>query len=534
MNRLKTLIAILLLCAACTALYGRSVSGAYAFFSDALRNEGVVADVMLGDITYHVADGAVARDGSAVRGYTALRALELAYVHTLSERQPVLGLAGSDPTGIERQLAYLRAHVAQLAQLQASPIEAARVSEDLYPFDFLESLASLERARQAFIADGSDRTLLAYEQKLAQALDAGERGAAAFARGYRSEIEEETFRIPGIAGTITASSTNAFLASIPYMLGGARAEARARYQCARGAVSACPPLSRLALPAPERLAPADTAMQERVSRILRTAAATTTRNYEYLYAPVQLSDSTCLATLPAPYALETSTDTSVNFDLVHYLGDLFFIPVGSVNGTVPEYLSAHAGFDYFQINPFSFYLCPGVLEDLSAIRGTLETASIARAYPDVPNAHRAALLDGEPSEADAVAYLVEARAADAANSAYALRVEDAALMFAQKGGGLDALLGQMNYIYQHDIAIAKSGAPFDFSAHELFLTHGAAQSLFLMYQLGGGSIAVEPTQDDIAALHANYPALSQLPDSDDDIVAQLQRLMQFEAHAAGQ
>jgi hypothetical protein len=107
-------------------------------------------------------------------------------------------------------------------------------------------------------------------------------------------------------------------------------------------------------------------------------------------------------------------------------------------------------------------------------------------------------------------------------------------MFAQKGGGLDALLGQMNYIYEHDIAIAKSGAPFDFSAHELFLTHGAAQSLFLMYQLGGGSIAVEPTQADVAALHANYPALSQLPDNDDDIVAQLRKLMRFEAHAAGQ
>jgi hypothetical protein len=534
MRQLGALAIALLLCAMGATLYGHWVSRTYASFSDALRKEGIATDVTLSGIGYHVADGAVSRDGFAVRGRIGLRALELAYAKALAERRPILGLAGSDPTRIERQLAALRAHVAQLAQLQPSPAEAARVSEDLYPFDFLEALASLERTRQAFIADGSDRALLAYEQALERALDAGKRSAAAFSRGYRSEMGEEVFRIPGLVGTITASSTRTFIASIPQALEGARAEARARYRCARGSIGACPPLSRLALPAPERTATADAGMQERVSWILRTAAATTTRDYEYLYAPVQLSKSTCLATLPAPYALEASTDTSVNFDLVHYLGDLFFIPVGSVNGEVPQYLSAHAGFSYFQINPFSFYLCPGVLEDLSAIRGTFEAASIARAYPGVPNAHRAALLKSPPSDADALAYLAEARTANAADPAYARKVEDAALMFAQKGGGLDALLGQMNYIYEHDIAIAKSGAPFDFSAHELFLTHGAAQSLFLMYQLGGGSIAVEPTQADVAALHANYPALSQLPDNDDDIVAQLRKLMRFEAHAAGQ
>lgn len=507
----------------------KSVATSYDFFSRELAGNEISTTSNLHGRIYTIRDGIpYAPEGTVARSADGLRALEIAYAQTLAQRRPLLGLSGNDTEQLARELEQLKVHLDSLASLQTSAQASEDIQRALYPIEFLKDLAQAENARRTFVSDGSENSLLIYEQSLMEALIAGSKDLDQFTTAYQREVGTETFRIPSFGGTLTSSSILLSLSSLKTSFHNMRTEAEHRSQCIRGRITECPTLTYLALPARTQTSFDSITSPTQTSLILRAAAATST--YDIEYTPVNLAQSTCLASLRPPYTLEVSTNTSYNFDLFHYLDNLFFISVGRLDSTVPRYLSSDAGFKYFQVNPFSFYLCSGVLEDISRFKATLETVRIARTYPDIPNSKRAALLSGPPSDRAAIAYLLEAQQSREEDSSYEQAISSATLMFSQKSAGLDALIGQMNYIYEHDLAIARAGAPFDFSARELFRTHAALQSLFLAAQLGAAPVYEPSTLADLQSREETYVPLSNILKTETvgTIIAELQRLAEFE------
>ncbi|MSU74068.1 hypothetical protein EXS56_02930 [Candidatus Kaiserbacteria bacterium] len=304
--------------------------------------------------------------------------------------------------------------------------------------------------------------------------------------------------------------------SIPESFAALKQRAAERTWCMAGITWFCPPLSSPALPAvlagQEEASPGSRrTMQTEIASILRSVAATST--YDRLFAPVRLNTSACLASLPSPYDLEAAVSWRVNFDLLHYINDMYFIPTAGSSGPVPQFLRDTYGLRYLKINPLVFYLCPYLLEDLSAAQATLKTAELAQKYPGVVNSYRDILISGIPTEADAIGYIREAGTMLTSGSfpaPYAEEILSLSLIFNQKSAGLDAVVGQIVYINEHDLVLAQEGTPFDVSAQSLLLTHTAAPSLFLFHQIGAVSPIVPSTPADKKDFYKHFRPLSDL------------------------
>lgn len=512
---------------------------AYFFFSRELQHQGITESVRVGTRMYSVDKGMVFSGDARITGVPALRALRIAYGKALAERLPLMGLEGTNPDALRKNTTLLKKTMDEISLLQKTSEDASLVRNALYPIDFLYALSSLESKRMQFIASGSELDLHSYQQSFDPVFRYGMQDSKRLIDAFAYEtLSAKPPKTVGFAGTMTATSTTLSFASIPNSLVDMRKQVNKRSLCLYGVTWLCPTLS---LPA---IALQDTEpLQTDVVRTLHTfnktriaslfRLVTKTSVYDKLYTPVDLERSTCLASLPAPYNMETSILLQINFDLFHYLNNMYFIPTAGESGPVPEFLRDTYGLTYLKINPMAFYLCPHLVEDVSVAQATLRTAALARNYPDIPNPHRAALLSGVPDSKDAIGYMRDATSRmerETLPTAYTQELISLSLMFTQKGAGLDAVVAHIVDISAHDLRLVQEGAPFDLSAKNLFYTHTAAPSLFLFHQTGALSPLTPNTPDDWDTMNKRITSYSDLRTrmADAMIIHQIRSMKQIE------
>ena len=527
-------LAVLLLIFLCVA-YG---AHAYLFFAKELRNENVSESVRIGNRTYTVDKGVVFSGDARIGGLTALRALRVAYAKTFAGRSPLLGLEGTDPDALRANTTLLKKTTDEIALLQKTNEDAGFIRNALYPFDFLYALSSLESARKHFIASGSESDLRMYMRSFNAVFTSGTQDSKKLLDAFVYETRSnDSPKIVGFSGTITATSSNISLASVPDALTRVKEQATRRSRCLSGITWMCPALSPLAIPESKTPQLSGTnggsrnTFEKQIGSILRSVAATTT--YDMLFAPVRLERSACLTSLPSPYHVETSIILQKNFNLLRYVDDMYFIPTAGESGPVPRFLRDEYGLRYLKINPMTFYLCPYLIEDISVAHATLQAAALAKNYSDIPNSHRTPLLSGVPDSKDAVAYIREAIGLTKRESVpadYRREVLSVSLIFTQQSAGLDAVVAQIAYINAHDLTLAKEGLPFDLSAKTLFHTHTAAPSLFLFNQIGALSPLTPNTTNDWENLNRRFKSYSNLRKSvtDDALIKEILNMEQVE------
>ncbi len=490
----------------------------YLFFVNELRNENVSQVVRIGNRTYAVDRGVVSYDSIQVSGITALRALRVAYAKTLAERSPLLGLEGTDPDALRANTTLLKETMTKISLLQETAEDTKLVKNALYPIDFLYGLASLEEARKQFISSGSELDFDRYVDLFDPVFISGVRDSKKLADAYAyltsSNRPPQTV---SFAGTLSATSTTASLASIPESFARLQKQAHRRSLCLSGITWFCPPLSLPRIeehgaqpPQPEG-GDARPTFETEIASIFRSAPRTNA--YDKSYAPVRLEQSVCLASLPSPYNFEASILLRINFDLLHYLDDMYFIPTAGKSGPVPVFLRDEYGLRYIKINPMTFYLCPHLVEDVSVAQATLRTVTVAKKYADIPNSHRAVLLSGVPSLRNAIAYIGEAIGGmqnEQLPIEYTHEVVAISSMFAQKSAALDAVVAHIVDITAHDLTVVQKGVPFDLRAKTLFYTHTATPSLFLFHQIGALSPLAPNSPNDRRNLQTKFGSYSTL------------------------
>lgn len=407
-----------------------------------------------------------------------LYAGSVATARALAQTQPIFGLAGVDPERLRDEVLRLREAALDLARHQDNPRDAILVATSLFPTHFLYSLASLEDARQRFVASGSLISAVRYNIVLRATLWYGLHDAAAFERALAAvNSGQPPLRWVSAAGvTSDLRIVSAAGATLQHMQ-----EVSVLYKKQRGCIlhSMLPCLlgqeDVLSNNSPQWNPDKIPSMISRTKAVLGGADGQAQQ-------VVVLNSSVCAPALGAPYYfIEKPLTFGPNDDTPgiqpKLLNDIFFTSLGSTTGATAMYLRDTMGVSYSVVNPMVFYVCPGVLSDMGAIRAVMFAAQTAHNYPDIAARERAAMLatPGIVTETAARAYSKAALVAAPTNPA----VITAARMFEEGSAGLEDLLKYMTHVFVVDIERHDNGVSFDLSARTLFLTHSAFASLFL-------------------------------------------------------
>ena len=490
---------------------------AASFFSNALQSEQISADVVVRGIPYRLERGEVrATDGAPVAGVRALPALRLAYAHATARRSPLLALPGVDPDELERAVAELDASQQRVIAMQATSSDAL-LHRSLYPITFLATLPALERARQQFIASGSDADLRRYEKRQRASIEAQSRDIRAFDDSLRKIITEQ-FSIITFGGIITSGAFRPGAANVEQRIREVRAQLTQRSRCFAGAYKLCDPTD-IAIPTlPDSLsssALSQNAMAQAldIKSLIETASGVPTPQM------LVLSSSVCLAALPGPYAF---MDTAKNARAtLGFINDLFFQPITGHTEKNPylAYLADEYGMTLLKETPTAFYMCPTVGDDIGRIRVLEHIDAFATAHPGVAARERAVLRSSPYLREDyAIGYLRAALAETGTGSETQGRDElvELALMYLDRAAGLEDIISLIAFVNSYHVTITERGAPFNMLPQQMFLSHSAFPTLFLAHNRSAGTSTVaiqSPSATTREILLARYVSYSSLKDS---------------------
>ena len=491
---------------------------ALSFFSDTAQAAQISADVVVRGTPYRV-EGTEVRteDGALVAGVRALPALRLAYARAVAERSPLLGLPGVDPDELERAVAELDASVEQVAAAQATSSNAVLIAS-LYPLRFLATLPALERARQEFIASGSDADLRRYEERQRASIAAQGADIGAFDSALRQFITT-SISIVGFGGNITSEAIFSGISNIRGRVRGMEMQRAERSRCFAGEFKDCDPKDVVVPTLPESL-PASA-----LSPSARAQAATIKSLYGAVLKTetsrtVVLSSSVCLAALPGPYAFWEPS--GILHALPGFINDLYFQPINTRSKKFSEYLSYLADtfqMTLLQMNPMRFYMCPTTGNDVGRIRALQRIDSFAAAHPAIAPRERAILRAAPEIREDyALGYLRAALAETGAESETQDRdaLIELSLMYRERSAGIEDIVSTIASVNAYHTTLSARGLPVNVSAEQLFLSHNAYPTLFLSQgqSMGTSTVVLQSTTTvnrDLIRKH--YVSYSSLKDS---------------------
>ncbi len=421
------------------------------------------------------------KDLSPTSPVTALRT---AYARELARRDPILGLAGTDPEKLLKETGVLATTLKRLEAFQKSASDKQAIKA-LYPVDFLRSVAQAEVARRAFINSGSEVDRATYDAALITAAAAGSRDAKNFTTAlYPYNKELGTASLVSVGGSMTADRINAVASSTESRFIVITERIARRERCLSFDIGSCDKTGlRMELPQPTDVT-------------VSAETLATAREIQNLYARVSgrpsdrtiiaLPSSICVAQLHAPY-LFTVQDSGIS--AVNFVGDMIFRTT-EATGAVNDFFVNKYRLELQYVNPMQPYQCPDLALDLSAVLAVERTVKFAQAHPEVALSKRAPLLGTGPvSQGDAVRY-VEAALREVKKNALTIKEQnelfEILLMSKDHAAGLDSVVATIASAYAQYERLNNIGAQFSLSAKFLYLTHSAFPTLFMLQSQGGG------------------------------------------------
>ncbi len=491
---IRACIAALCLLAVCTILFflrAEYETRHTAFLRGALVRAQVQETVHVGTRTYSVNETTIYDIPSA----DTREALRVAYAMALARRAPVLNIAGTDPDQLSSAASALETTQQLLAKIQKTEAERLLIAHSLYPIDFLQALAQMERSRTVFLQTGTESAERAYNAAVHDAIRAGKEDI----RAYRSALNAVGFPATHIIffdGSATRDSMmhglNATLTTFDAM----ERELRYRNQCLEGRTGACDTrdLDRV-LDNTERssIRPIDAEKREHIDQTISflKAALGTDAIGTQIYA---IDDRSCMNNAEAPYHYgirsKNAESGTAAYESIINLDDVRFFPMSGTGLAFNEYMLSR-GILYTPTSPVVFYLCTQALGAYGRVFSMEQALFALRAHPEW-------LADASPlgiapliHENDIVNALIaatqRARAMNDLASIHAL--EDLSLMMREHSAGLESMALDVHTTGRTVLGAYEEGIPQMHDAQYLLIAKSGFPSLF---PLRGDEVGAPP------------------------------------------
>ncbi len=458
-----------------------------ALYAQALGAAAIHTEVVVHGVSYTVENGQVKRNGALVSITDAQAALHVAYAQALARRTPLFDTQGTNADVLDLVIDKLISSTAEVAAVQPSSSDADALAA-LYPIEFLRSLATLERARSAFVMSGSDVDARAYDAALRRAVQSGTKDAEALSKTIVSYIGGKQFVIPGVGGAIHERNLQGGIETLRTRMSKIAHTLAMREDCIAGDSGSCTPKDLLptTTPTPAPMVVSNTlrAQSDSVQSALENSGMYT-RSKLQTWA---LASSSCLGALPGPYMMTVPKNSTPgqNADILFaYVGDIYFQKLSTIDTATSSFLGyaqKTLHLSYLKVNPVMFYTCPELGDDFGRLGALRAMVAFAQNHQEIAVPERAKLLEESPfTEWDALSYLHAATKELYATGAWPEFEEanDLARAYIDRSVGLERVVYEIGITNAAHAARVKEGAVFDISAYFMFATHTAYPTLYL-------------------------------------------------------
>ena len=505
------------------------VAGAYLqrhhaaeYFADALADANEDESVVIQGNEYRVENGRVFRGSNEIRGEARLPALQLAYEKVIAARSPILGLAGTDPASLANAASTLASSSAQLAALQSSPWARAAVGKSLYPLDFLQALAKLEAARQAFLKSGDERDAKTYMSSLTDTLQKYRSNINSFSRSFTTAVPKGAPAYATESRILTRADSLRAIATLQAAANTARSKARMRSLCVAGLTMLCDTRD-LSITSHTIASTSESGVDVslRTRSLLYSAGSIAARGSQ----AVELTSSDCVNADKAPIFLIDESGSPL--ERFFFLGDWRFVRTADQSDTTLYAAFAKHGIAYAPTQPTSYYECLEAASDWARVAGALSVAHFSKASPLSQFASggaqaelrtlEKALASSTVREADAFRYVDLSNELPASSVPASDRARLAAVSLAlrDRSAAFDAFVASIAAGEALNVERARSGMLRANDAATLFYTRSAFASLFLSQNpsIVSASLVFQP--NDASRASQPFVWLSDLPRSMD-------------------
>lgn len=282
---------------------------------------------------YTVENGKVLNDGKSVSDSTTKMVLLLAHAAVLNRIDPLFALDGTDPDKLGKSLQEMKDVVARILPFYNSQ-DALKIKNNLFPLDFLNSLADAESTRQILIKTPSKSTATEYYKKLEAAINLNTEYTKKMETLFKDpDITGDSLgRFGFIGGYSTPSKYASAMNKYRLLIEDRRIELEKRIVCLDEFSSECPSLknafAKLTQISDITFAPQDS-MPEEVrdnQQLVKTLLATFTPSGPHNFPTVVLENSPCFINSRYTYYqtwTNTDSDGGRKFSL-HVINDLYF------------------------------------------------------------------------------------------------------------------------------------------------------------------------------------------------------------------
>lgn len=365
-----------------------------------LQNEERMAQVSVSGMDVSIRRGMASRlDGGTLTKREEREALRLAFATLALRSRPMLALPGTDPDELHEAIRKLSAVKSRIVAVQRSDDTRARVEEGLFPLQFLESLATLEHARLAFLANPRADLLSAYTDALHDAVRSYGDELERFSTSWHASTPEDFPDRINLTGIMERTDTVRMLASMKrghHLL----SEDAFRYRaCLEGHARACK-AENLSMPAITSVEmPKPTNGDMRTVRALKEIWHEVRGNESPADRIVRIS-SRCVGNGVHPFffSLALGDKNHPHRGIMRNLSDMYFVRLKgepeSYKNPFISYLRSE-GVSLLHIMPFAYYSCPESGRDLSRALSLLSLAAYLERHdgPTATHAHGIAYLD---------------------------------------------------------------------------------------------------------------------------------------------
>lgn len=203
----------------------------------------IVSPVSLDGKIYDVENGDVKYEGNSVPEKTESQILRIAYSSVLSRLDPIFGMEGTDPDKLSGSVKDLEASLGHIASLYDKNDEKT-IGDNLYPVEFLKSVAETEKARQESIYAPSFQNTERYYKKIEGIIDMGISYLGHLEKIYRNDkkLSHVTFHFFG--GYSTDQSYASAAVNAQNELENKKLELNNRLSCLNYFSTDCPSLKK--------------------------------------------------------------------------------------------------------------------------------------------------------------------------------------------------------------------------------------------------------------------------------------------------